>query len=52
MTDLDKVKADLVEWSRENDPEKEDQTPYDLWCSMNRLICDHFGTDWLEGGEV
>ena len=48
-TEHDKVKPDLVEWSRANNPEKEEKTPYDLWCSMNRLICKHFGTDWLEG---
>ena len=47
MTDLDKVKADLIEWSMENDPEKKELSLYDLWGSMNRLICDHFGTDWL-----
>lgn len=47
----EKVKADLIEWSRANDPEKKALSPADLWCSMNRLISKHFGTDWLETSE-
>ena len=52
MTEMDKIRADLIEWSKNNNPEKEEkQNPYDLWCSMNRLICDHFGTDWMKNSK-
>lgn len=44
---LDSLKADLIEWSRDHDP-PEDHPQVDLWCSMNRLIGDHFGAEWME----
>lgn len=44
---LEDVKKDLIEWSRHHDPpKKEDQIH--LWCSINRLIGDHFGSDWMD----
>lgn len=44
---LESIKNDLVEWSRHHDP-PEQEKQINLWCSMNRLIGDHFGTDWME----
>jgi len=43
---LEAVKGDLVEWSRSHDP-PEQQDQLHLWCSLNRIIGDHFGTDWM-----
>lgn len=44
---LEAVKNDLVEWSRHHDP-PEGEKQIHLWCSINRLIGDHFGTDWMD----
>lgn len=48
---LESIKNDLVEWSQHHDP-PEGEKPIHLWCSINRLIGDHFGTDWMDGSEL
>ena len=40
------IKDDLVKWSRSHDPPEQEEQIH-LWCSINRIIGDHFGTDWM-----